>query len=91
MKNGIVFLIAPLALITFGSTPGLASAAKEGEWVRIPTNWLLHRFVCPSSAPAHTYRVALAIPPGSKQVRVAQSSGNSDVDQLAADFALESS
>jgi hypothetical protein len=58
--------------------------------VRIPTQWLLHRFVRPSSAPAHTYRVSLVVPPGSKNVKVSQSSGVSDVDQLAADYALDS-
>src|SRR5207247_2138928 len=54
------------------------------------SKWLLHRFVRPSNAPAHTYRVALAVPPGAKQARVAQSSGNSDVDELAGDFGLVS-
>jgi len=58
--------------------------------VRIPSTWLLHRFVRPSTAPAHTYRVILIVPPGAKQARVAQSSGLSDVDELAGDYALVS-
>ncbi|MEY2559267.1 MAG: hypothetical protein QOE34_2692 [Verrucomicrobiota bacterium] len=90
MKNQARFLIVLLALFIFGTVPNVGAAGKEGEWVRIPSNWLLHRFVRPSTAPAHTYRVALALPPGSKQVRVVQSSGISDVDQVAADFALDS-
>jgi hypothetical protein len=67
-----------------------AAAAEKGEWVRIPSTWLLHRFVRPSSAPAHTYRIALVVPPGAKQAKVAQSSGLSDVDVLAGDYALVS-
>jgi hypothetical protein len=89
-KNRIRSGLVLLALLVWSVIPGSEAGAKEGEWVRIPSNWLLHRFVRPSTAPAHTYRVALAVPPGSKQVRVAQSSGNSDVDQVAADFALDS-
>jgi hypothetical protein len=87
MKNRIA-LLALFALTSTGIFP--AAAAEKAEWVRIPTNWLLHRFVRPSSAPAHTYKVALVVPPHSKQPKVSQSSGLSDVDQLAGDFAIES-
>ena len=89
MKNKIRLLGFFLALLTSGLVREV-DAAKEGEWVRIPSNWLLHRFVRPSTAPAHTYKVALVVPPGAKQARVAKSSGNSDVDELASDFALVS-
>jgi hypothetical protein len=89
-NSRIRFSIIALALLTPGFIPKCDAAGKEGEWVRIPSNWLLHRFVRASTAPAHTYRVALAIPPGSTQVRVVKTSGVSDVDQLASDFALES-
>lgn len=88
MKNQTRFLV--VISVLFSSALGVDAAAKEGEWVRIPSNWLLHRFVRPSSAPAHTYKVALVVPPHSKQPRVAQSSGLGDVDQLASDFAIES-
>jgi hypothetical protein len=90
MKNRIRFLVVVLALLTSGLIRDIDAAAKESEWVRIPSRWLLSRFVRPSTAPAHTYRVALAVPPGAKQARVAQSSGNSDVDELAGDFAMVS-
>ena len=90
MKNKIRLLGFFLALLTSGLVRDVDAAAKEGEWVRIPSNWLLHRFVRPSTAPAHTYKVALVVPPGAKQARVAKSSGNSDVDELASDFALVS-
>ena len=63
---------------------------EKTEWVRIPSHWLLSRFVRPSNAPARTYKVALVLPPGAKQANVTQSSGNSAVDGLANDFALES-
>jgi hypothetical protein len=87
MKNRIV-IFAIVALTLTLARP--AGAAEKGEWVRIPSKWLLHRFVRPSSAPPHTYRIALVVPPGAKQAKVAQSSGLSDVDELAGDFALGS-
>ena len=90
MKNKLRFLVVFLALLTSGLVRNLEAAGKEGEWVRIPSNWLLHRFVRPSTAPAHTYKVALALPPGASKARVAQSSGRSDVDELAGSFAWES-
>jgi hypothetical protein len=90
MKKNLRLLILCLALIGFGLLRDIDAAAKEGEWVRIPSKWLLSRFVRPSTAPAHTYRVALAVPPGSKQARVAQSSGIPDVDELAGDYAMVS-
>lgn len=82
----VVFTL--VALISIPALP--AAAAEKGEWVRIPVSWLLHRFVRPSSAPAHTYRVALVVPPGSKEAKVAKSSGISEVDQVAADYAISS-
>lgn len=87
MKHRIT-LFTLVALISIPALP--AAAAEKGEWVRIPVSWLLHRFVRPSSAPAHTYRVALVVPPGSKQAKVAKSSGIPDVDQVAADYAISS-
>jgi hypothetical protein len=90
MKNKFRSLIVLLALLTSGLVRDVEAAGKEGEWVRIPSNWLLHRFVRPSTAPAHTYRVALALPPGASKARVAQSCGRSDVDELAGNFAWES-
>jgi hypothetical protein len=90
MKKNLRLLILCLAFIGFGLLRDIDAAAKEGEWVRIPSKWLLSRFVRPSTAPAHTYRVALAVPPGSKQARVAQSSGIPDVDELAGDYAMVS-
>lgn len=89
MKNKTYFLILSLILIDFGLASN-AGAAKEGEWVRIPSQWLLSRFVRPSTAPAHTYKVAIVVPPGSKQAKIAQSSGRPDVDTLAADYAMVS-
>lgn len=82
----VVFTL--VALISLPALP--ATAAEQGEWVRIPISWLLHRFVRPASAPAHTYRVALVVPPGSKEAKVAKSSGISDVDQVAGDYAISS-
>jgi hypothetical protein len=90
MKTRLRFLVVFLTLLASGPVGEIDAAAKEGEWVRIPSRWLLHRFVRPSSAPAHTYKVALVVPPGAKQARVAKSSGNSHVDELAGDFALVS-
>lgn len=87
MKHRFV-LVSLAALILIPARP--AAAAEKGEWVRIPVSWLLHRFVRPSSAPAHTYRVALVVPPGSKNAKVAKSSGIPDVDQVAADYAISS-
>lgn len=87
MKTRFRFLALFLTLLASGLVREVDAAAKEGEWVRIPSNWLLHRFVRASTAPAHTYKVALVMPPGAKQASVAKSSGNSDVDQLAGDFA----
>jgi hypothetical protein len=82
--------IAIFTLVAFILIPAPPAAAAEGEWVRIPVKWLLHRFVRPSTAPAHTYRVALVVPPGSKQAKVAKSSGIPDVDQVAGDYAISS-
>jgi len=90
MKNKFRFVVIFLALLTSGLVRDLEAAGKEGEWVRIPSSWLLHRFVRPSTAPAHTYKVALALPPGASKARVAQSSGRSEVDELAGSFAWES-
>jgi hypothetical protein len=90
MKTQRGLFVALLALLVSGLAPNIDAAAKESEWVRIPSRWLLHRFVRPSTAPARTYRVALAVAAGAKHARVAQSSGNSDVDELAGDFALVS-
>jgi len=90
MKNRIRFLVIFLVLLISGLVRDVDGAAKEGEWVRVPSKWLLHRFVRPSTAPARTYRVALAVPPGANKAKVVQSSGNSDVDELAGDFALVS-
>ena len=90
MKIRLRFLVVFLTFLASGLVRETDAAAKEGEWVRIPSNWLLHRFVRASTAPAHTYKVALVMPPGAKQARVAKSSGNSDVDELAGDFALVS-
>jgi len=90
MKNKSQYFLLFLALISSGLAPDVDAAAKEGEWVRIPSKWLLSRFVRPSTAPGHTYRVALAVPPGSKQARVAQSSGIPDVDELAGEYAMVS-
>jgi hypothetical protein len=90
MKNQFRFLVVSLALLASGPVRDVEAAGKEGEWVRIPSSWLLHRFVRPSTAPAHTYRVALALPPGASKARVAQSCGQSDVDELAGNFAWES-
>jgi hypothetical protein len=90
MKNKLRFLLPCVAIIVFGSLRGVAATEKESEWVRIPSQWLLHRFVRASTAPAHTYKVALAFPAGAHQAVVAKSSGNSSVDELAGDFALES-
>ena len=87
MRNKIV-VFTLVAVTSILALP--AAAAEKGEWVRIPSKWLLHRFVRPSSASAHTYRIALAVPPGAKQAKVVQSSGLSDVDELAGDFALVS-
>jgi hypothetical protein len=87
MKHRLV-LLALVALISIPALP--AAAAEKGEWVRIPVSWLLHRFVRPSSAPAHTYRVALVVAPGSKEAKVAKSSGIPDVDQVAGDYAISS-
>jgi len=86
------YKVALATLCAFSSlVAGSAPAAdKSGEWVRIPARWLLHRFVRPSSAPAHTYRVGIVLPPGSQQPRISQSSGLTDVDALAGDYALES-
>lgn len=88
MKNRI----ALFAFVALSSTLALPSPAaeKQGEWVRIPSSWLLHRFVRPSTAPAHNYRVALIVPPGTKQTKVAHSSGLSDVDELAGEYAMVS-
>lgn len=90
MKTKTSPFIVILALLTSGLSHSVAAAEKGGEWVRIPSKWLLHRFVRPSSAPAHTYRIALAVPPGANKARVAQPSGNSAVDELAADYAMVS-
>jgi hypothetical protein len=87
MRNKIV-VFTLVAVTSILALP--AAAAEKGEWVRIPSTWLLHRFVRPSTAPTHTYRIALVVPPGAKQAKVAQSSGLSDVDELAGDFALVS-
>ena len=87
MKNRV----ALFALVAFALIPALpAAGAEKGEWVRIPSKWLLHRFVRPSSAPAQTYRVALIVPPGSKEAKVVKPSGISEVDQVAADYAISS-
>jgi hypothetical protein len=88
MKNRIAVLALATFLVNVAtSTP---AAESKGEWVRIPSSWLLHRFVRPSSAPAHTYKVALSVAAGSQQPRVAKSSGLPDVDELAAEYAVVS-
>lgn len=89
MNTNIRYPLLLLAL-TFLTLPLPVEAAdKGGDWVRIPNRWLIHRFVRPSTAPARTYRVAVAVPPGSKNPKIAQSSGNSDIDTVAGDYALD--
>lgn len=88
MKNRLRFLVFVLTFLTCVLVRD--NDAAEGEWVRIPSNWLLHRFVRPSTAPASTYKVALVVPPGTNQARVTRSSGLSDVDDLAAEYAMVS-
>lgn len=83
----IRFLVLSLALLTSGLVRDIDAA--EGGWLKVPNQWLLHRFVRPSTAPSRTYKVALAFPPGAKAPKVAQSSGNSDVDKIAGDYALD--
>ena len=65
------------------------ASAKESEWVRIPSQWLLSRFVRASTAPERSFKVGLTLPPGTKQPKVVQSCGFEDVDTLVADFAME--
>lgn len=86
MKNRLLLIVLSMTLLAFGIVRDVEAA--EGEWVRIPSQWLLSRFVRPSTAPAHTYKIALVVPPGSKQAKVVQSSGRPDVDTLAADYAM---
>lgn len=88
MKNRIFGSFLFFALTTVVALP-VEAAEKEGQWLRIPNQWLLHRFVRPSTASAHTYRVAIAVPAGAKQGRIAQSSGNGDVDRVAGDYAQD--
>ena len=88
MKNRFRFFIVLLAFVACGLVPELDAA--ESEWVRIPSKWLLHRFVRPSTAPAHTYKIALVVPAGTNQVRIARSCGLRDVDDLAAEYAMVS-
>lgn len=88
MKSRISLIFLLIAL-TAGPAFPLPAAEKEGQWLRIPNQWLLHRFVRPSTAPARTYRVAIAVPAGAKQGRIAQSSGNGDVDRVAGDYAQD--
>jgi hypothetical protein len=40
-NSRIRFSIIALALLTQGFIPKSDAAGKEGEWVRIPSNWLL--------------------------------------------------
>jgi hypothetical protein len=88
MKNRIALLAFAAFILTLATSA--PAAESKSEWVRIPTNWLLHRFVRPSSAPAHTYKIALSVAAGSHQPRVAKSSGLPDVDELAAEYAMVS-
>jgi hypothetical protein len=88
MKNRFSVAFLPIA-VAAGLVFPLQAAEKEGQWLRVSSKWLLSRMVRPSTAPAHTYRVAIAVPPGAKQGRVSQSSGSSDVDRVAVDYAQE--
>jgi hypothetical protein len=90
MKSKSRFLVVAVTLLVSGLLQNVEAAGKEGEWLRVPGAWLLHRFVRPSTAPARTYRVALVVPPGSKEARITQSSGSRDVDKVAGDFAQSS-
>ncbi|HWM24449.1 MAG TPA: hypothetical protein VNP98_06465 [Chthoniobacterales bacterium] len=80
-------LVAALTSLNLASP--IEAADKEGQWLRVSHQWLLHRFVRPSTAPARTYRVAVVVPPGSKNAKPAQSSGSSDVDKIAGDYAMD--
>lgn len=65
-------------------------AAAESSWVKVPASWLLNRFVRPSTTPAMTYRVEVVLSrgadPKSTTPTIAKSSGEKDVDSLAADY-----
>jgi len=83
-----------VVLVLAGFDSPANAAEKGGEWVSVPAQWLLSRFVRPSSAPSRTYRVAIVVPPASSvnaaKPRVSQSSGFDAADAVAADFAQES-
>lgn len=86
-SSGLLFLFFLFA----ASDLHAKGAAASGEWVTVPSKWLLTRFARSSTTPAKEYRVAVAIPAGSNlrtvSPTIAKSSGVHDVDLVAADYA----
>lgn len=81
----LAFIIATL----FSAASLSQAAPASGDWVKVPDKWLLNRFVRPSTTPAMTFHVAVVVPPGANPksgAAIAKSSGDKDVDLLAADY-----
>lgn len=87
-KLSLTLAIVPALL--FLAVSHVDGAAAESSWVKVPASWLLSRFVRPSTTPAMTYRVEVVLPrgadPKSASPTIAKSSGEKDVDNLAADY-----
>lgn len=64
-----------------------AAKAPEGGWLKIPDAWLINRFVQSSVGPRNSYKVGLVLQPGVKTPKLTRSSGRSEVDGIAFDYA----
>lgn len=70
-----------------------AKPASDMKFLKIPTEYLITRTLQSTSGPLRTYRVVITIPPTANpraaQARVTQSSGRSEIDAIAFDYARE--
>lgn len=63
------------------------------KYLKIPTEYLILRILQSTSGPVNSYRVVITIPPTANpkaaQARVTKSSGRSEIDAIAFDYARE--
>ncbi|MBS0661136.1 MAG: hypothetical protein JSR82_23195 [Verrucomicrobia bacterium] len=64
-----------------------SAAPAAGDYLKISDKWLVMRFVQSSVGPKLSYKVSFVLPPGAKTPKVTRSSGSTEVDGIAFDYA----
>lgn len=95
MKSLIQSLLLLSALVSTLPAPAKepAKATEDLKYLKIPNDFLHSRIMQSASGPLLTYRVVVSIPPTvnpkAAQPRIVKSSGRSEIDAIAFDYARE--